>query len=109
MLVTLIADVANSYVNIRTLEDRLRVARRNLELQQESLRLGWCEWVAGLYAACGRRIPRPAHSLSQQGSAVPDFAYLFTESPNQQVNAASAPLGGWAPGRRGRTSQNGHE
>ena len=29
-LVTLIADVASTYVNIRTLEERLRVAHRNL-------------------------------------------------------------------------------
>ncbi len=38
-LVSLTADVANSYVLIRTLEKRLGIARQNVEIQKESLKI----------------------------------------------------------------------
>ena len=38
-LVSLTADVANSYILIRTLEKRLEIARQNVESQRESLKL----------------------------------------------------------------------
>jgi outer membrane protein TolC len=38
-LVTLTADVANSYITIRTAEERIRIARENVETQQESLKI----------------------------------------------------------------------
>ena len=38
-LVTLTADVANAYVTIRTAEERIRIARENVETQQESLKI----------------------------------------------------------------------
>ena len=47
VLVTLIADVATSYVNIRTLEARIRVAHENLEAQRESLRVAKAQFDAG--------------------------------------------------------------
>jgi len=46
-LVTMIGDVASTYVNVRTVEKRLRVARRNLELQRESLRIATVQFNAG--------------------------------------------------------------
>ena len=46
-LVTLIADVAGSYVNIRTLEERLRVAAKNVDTQKESLRIAQARFNAG--------------------------------------------------------------
>jgi len=38
-LVTLTADVANAYITIRTAEERIRIARENVETQQESLKI----------------------------------------------------------------------
>lgn len=38
-LVSLTGEVASTYVNIRTYEERLRIARENAEIQRESLRL----------------------------------------------------------------------
>jgi len=38
-MVSLTADVANSYITIRTLEKRIAIARENLETEKESLRL----------------------------------------------------------------------
>jgi len=38
-LVTLTADVANAYITVRTAEERIRIARENVETQQESLKI----------------------------------------------------------------------
>src|SRR5215470_620697 len=38
-LVTLTADVANSYITIRTAEERIRIARDNVRTQEESLKI----------------------------------------------------------------------
>ena len=38
-LVSLTADVTNSYILIRTLEKRLGIARQNVETQKESLKI----------------------------------------------------------------------
>jgi NodT family efflux transporter outer membrane factor (OMF) lipoprotein len=47
-LVSLTADVANSYILIRTLEKRLGIARQNAETQQESLRIAQTRFQYGL-------------------------------------------------------------
>ncbi|HTL72827.1 MAG TPA: efflux transporter outer membrane subunit, partial [bacterium] len=46
-MITLIADVASTYVNIRTLEERVRVANQNVATQQESLRIASAQFNAG--------------------------------------------------------------
>jgi NodT family efflux transporter outer membrane factor (OMF) lipoprotein len=38
-LVTLTADVANSYISVRTAEERIRIARENVGTQEESLKI----------------------------------------------------------------------
>ena len=44
---TLIADVASSYVNIRTAEERIRVAQENAESQKESHRVAVAQFTSG--------------------------------------------------------------
>src|SRR5262249_22611021 len=46
-LVSLVADVASSYVNIRTTEERIRVAEQNLATQKESLRVASAQFKYG--------------------------------------------------------------
>jgi NodT family efflux transporter outer membrane factor (OMF) lipoprotein len=46
-LVTLIADVATSYVNIRTLEERIRVAQRNAQAERQSFQLTQTQYKSG--------------------------------------------------------------
>jgi len=46
-LVTLTGDVANSYILIRTLEKRLRIARQNAEAQREGLRIAEARFEYG--------------------------------------------------------------
>lgn len=47
VLVALVAQVAQNYILLRTFQDRLQVAKDNLELQQESLRIATAKFNAG--------------------------------------------------------------
>ena len=46
-LVTLTADVANSYITIRTAEERIRIARENARTQEESLKIAEARFKYG--------------------------------------------------------------
>lgn len=46
-LVSLTADVANSYITVRTLEQRTEIARRNVETQKESLKIAEARYKYG--------------------------------------------------------------
>jgi NodT family efflux transporter outer membrane factor (OMF) lipoprotein len=46
-LVSLTADAANAYIQIRTLEKRIEIARENLETQKESLRIAEARFHGG--------------------------------------------------------------
>ena len=76
-LVTLVADVASSYVTIRTTEERIRVAIRNLETQKESYRVAEIQFRFGetseldvrqaetLRSQTEAQIPRLQNTLNQ--------------------------------------------
>jgi len=51
VLVSLSAEVALNYIDLRTLQDRVTVTRSNLQLQQESLQLTRDRFAAGLTSA----------------------------------------------------------
>jgi NodT family efflux transporter outer membrane factor (OMF) lipoprotein len=68
-LITLIADVASSYVNIRTLEARLQVARNNLALEQESLRIATAQFIAG--ETSERDVQQATTQLAQTEAQIP--------------------------------------
>ena len=87
-LVTLIADVASTYVNIRTLEERLRVARRNLQLQQESLRIATAQFKAG--ETSERDVQQATTQLGQTEAAIPHLE----EALGQNKDGLAVLLGG---------------
>ncbi len=99
VLVTVIADVASSYVNVRTAEERLRVAARNVETQKESLRVASVQFKYGetseldvkqaatLLAQTQAQIPTLQNTLRQAKDAL---AFLLGETPD----AVDARLGG---------------
>ncbi len=87
-LVTLIADVASSYVNIRTLEERLRVARRNLQLQEESLRIATAQFTAG--ETSQRDVEQATTQLGQTKAQIP----LLEANLRQEKNGLAVLLGG---------------
>jgi len=105
-LVTLVADVASSYVNIRTAEERLRVAVRNADIQRESLRVATVQYKFGetseldvrqattLLGQTEAQIPRLQNTLNQarNGLAVqlgvaPDHVDNFLTGPSDIPSA----------------------
>jgi NodT family efflux transporter outer membrane factor (OMF) lipoprotein len=99
-LVTLIADVASSYVNVRTFEERLRVARRNLATQQASLRIATVQFNAGetseldvqqattQLAQTEAKVPLLEQSLSQARNGL---ALLLGDTPDQLQQRLTGP------------------
>ena len=86
-LVTLIADVASTYVNIRTLDERLKVARRNLVLQRESLRIATAQFTAG--ETSQRDVEQATTQLGQTEAQIP----FLEESQRQNRNGLAVLLG----------------
>lgn len=90
VLVTVISDVASNYVNVRTSEERLRVARKNLETQKESLRVASVQFKYGetseldvkqamtLVGQTQAQIPPLLNNLRQSKNAL---AVLLGETP----------------------------
>ncbi len=79
-LITLIADVASTYVNIRTLEERLRVAQRNLQTQQESLRIATAQFNAG--ETSERDVQQAITQLAQTEAQIPRFEQSLIQNKN---------------------------
>ena len=91
-MVTLIADVASSYVNIRTAEERIRVAQENAESQKESHRVAVAQFTSGetsqldeqqaatLLAQTEAQVPRLQNTLNQ---AKTGLAVLLGETPDK--------------------------
>lgn len=86
-MVTLIADVASTYVNIRTLQERLQVAGRNLETQRESLRIATAQFNAGETSELDMQ--QAATQLAQTESQIP----LLNEALAQNQNGLAGLLG----------------
>jgi len=86
-LVTLTAEVARSYVTIRTLEERLQIARDNIRLQEESLRIATVRFVNG--ATTELDVQQANTNLSDTRAQVP----ALEKSLRQVKNALSTLLG----------------
>ncbi|HEV2436051.1 MAG TPA: efflux transporter outer membrane subunit [Verrucomicrobiae bacterium] len=86
-MVTLIADVASAYINIRTLQERLRVEERNLETQQESLRIATARFQAGETGELDMQQAKT--QLAQTGAQIP----LLNEAIRQNQNGLAVLLG----------------
>jgi len=69
VLVTLLADVATNYVQIRTAQQRIAYARRNLEIQQGSLRLARARFKEG--KATSLDVEQARSNLAQTESTIP--------------------------------------
>ena len=86
-LVTLTAEVARSYVTIRTLEERLRIARENIKLQEESLRIATVRFRNG--ATTELDVQQATSNLSDTRAQIP----ALERSLRQAKNALSVLLG----------------
>jgi len=90
-MITLIADVASTYVNIRTLEERVRVANQNVATQQESLRIASAQFNAG--ETSERDVEQAKTRLAQTEAQIP----LLNAALAQNQNGLAVLLGE-APG-----------
>lgn len=86
-LVSLTAEVARVYVTIRTLEERLDIARNNIKLQQESLRIATVRYKNG--ATTELDVQQALTNLSETQATVP----AIKRSLRQSKNALSILLG----------------
>jgi len=86
-LVSLTADVTNSYIAIRTIEKRLGIARQNVETQKENLKIAEDRFQYGM---ASRVDVEQAHTLLNDTSAsIP----VFETQLRQAKNALSLLLG----------------
>lgn len=79
-LVTLIADVASSYINLRTVEERLRVARRNVETERESLRIATAQFKGG--ETSERDVQQATAQLAQTEAQIPWLEQTLSQTKN---------------------------
>ncbi|MGE9270900.1 MAG: efflux transporter outer membrane subunit [Verrucomicrobiales bacterium] len=86
-MVSLLADVALSYIEIRTFEERLVVARRNLDAQQKSLDLTQARLEAGLSPELD--VAQAETNLSNTQAIIPQLL----NGRSQAVNRLSVLLG----------------
>ena len=86
-LVTLLADVASSYVSVRTAEELIRVAQTNLIAQQESYRVAAAQYEFGETSELDVR--QAATLLHQTEAQIPPLENTL----NQAKNALSVFLG----------------
>lgn len=86
-MITLIADVASTYVNIRTLEERIRVAKQNMTTQREGLRIATAQFKAG--ETSERDVQQATTRLAQTEAQIP----LLNASLSQNKNGLAVLLG----------------
>jgi NodT family efflux transporter outer membrane factor (OMF) lipoprotein len=86
-LVSLTADAASAYVQIRTLQKRLDIARQNIETQKESLQIAEVKYKGGLTTE--RDVEQAKTVLFNTQSTVPTLELQL----RQEKNALSVLLG----------------
>lgn len=90
-MVLLISEVARSYLNVRTVEERIQLAKQNIENQQGSLKLANDRFDAGL---------APKQDITQAQTNLADTQAFLPQLRQQRtttVNQLSILLGGYAP------------
>jgi NodT family efflux transporter outer membrane factor (OMF) lipoprotein len=80
-LVTLIGDVANNYVQVRTFQQRLAFARRNVVIQQGTLRIAEARLKAGKATALD--VKQARSSLAQTEASIPPLALGLRQVNNR--------------------------
>jgi NodT family efflux transporter outer membrane factor (OMF) lipoprotein len=80
VLVLLIADVASTYIQIRTLQEELRLLDKNVALQQESLKIANALYQSG--AADQSDVLQLSNNVQQTESLIPSLEALLRQSNN---------------------------
>jgi NodT family efflux transporter outer membrane factor (OMF) lipoprotein len=80
VLVSLTADVATNYVQIRTLEARLRIARDNVEVQRESLNIAEIRFRGGTTSE--RDVEQARTVLASTEATIPQLQAALAQTKN---------------------------
>ena len=95
MLITLVADVANAYVKIRTVEKQIAIARDNIERQRTALKIAAAR---SRYGTVSRRdVYQAENVLGATESAIPQLNIQLAQAKN-----ALSVLLGMPPGSAGQ-------
>jgi NodT family efflux transporter outer membrane factor (OMF) lipoprotein len=81
VLVTLLGDVASNYVNIRTIEQRIQYAKRNVEIQRETLNIVEGRFKAGTTNELD--VVQARSTLEQTEAAIIEFEISLRLANNQ--------------------------
>jgi NodT family efflux transporter outer membrane factor (OMF) lipoprotein len=87
VLVVLLADVTSNYIQYRTFEERVAIARRNVTIQEQSYQLASDKLQAG--ASTERDVQQARQVLEQTRATIPQFE----ASQRQSANALCVLLG----------------
>lgn len=79
-LVSLTADVARTYVTVRTLEERVQIIQENVDLQKESLRIAEARFKAG--SANGLDVDQAITQLRSSEAAIPPLVASLRQAKN---------------------------
>lgn len=79
-LVSLIADAASLYIQIRTLENRLDIANRNVKIQADNLRIAEVRWRGG--TTTQRDLEQARTVLFNTQASVPALQSLLQQAKN---------------------------
>ena len=73
VLVTLLGDVASNYVQVRTIQDRIRLAWENVKLQKEIVRVAERRFKVGSIRAHAVDVPQARSNLAQTEAQIPQL------------------------------------
>jgi len=89
-LVMLLSEVASTYVELRTYEERLRYARHNVEIQEGSLRLAESRFTEGVSTELDVRQART--NLAQTQSSIPPLEAGWKQASNRLCTLMGMPV-----------------
>ena len=79
-IVTLTADVATSYIQIRTLEERIRIAKENVVIETESLNIADARFKGG--TTTQRDVEQAKTVLASTQATIPQLEYQLQQAKN---------------------------
>ncbi len=92
VLVSLTGDVASTYVQIRTLEERLRIARANVEKQRTALKIARARFHGGVVTK--RDVYQAENVLGSTEAAIPELTIELQQAKNALGVLLGMPPGG---------------
>ena len=81
VLVTLLGDVATYYAQVRTLEQRIKYAQDNVQLQRQTLDITEARWRAGTVSELD--VDQARSTMEQTEAAIPELEISLRQANNQ--------------------------